>query len=157
MSVCDCCGQPVPPATDPDAVWRIDISGCLDAKGHALSLNDYGLNKFAFSEKLQRIKRIVRNAVITADVPPLPAVHVQLHFRPASNRFRDKDNLVATLKPAIDALHQPDPTPNVPVPFTPIVPGDDPRYVSWEPPILHPWRRGEPAALWLVLRALERT
>jgi hypothetical protein len=37
------------------------------------------------------------------------------------------------------------------VPFDPIVDGDDPRFVTWSPPVLHAWQRGLPPELWLVL------
>ena len=141
---------------DPNA-WHVDITAALKPNGAIpLSLNSR-LHWAAHAKIVDRIKAITRNAIITAEVPPMPAVHVEMHYRPANNARRDRDNLVATLKPALDALHQPDLSTHNPVPYEPIVPGDDPRYVSWEPPILHPWRRGVPPALWLILRPMEAT
>lgn len=135
------------------AEWRIDITGALDAKGKVpLSLNSR-MHWAAHAAGVARIKNVTRNAIIAVDVPHLDHVHVEMHYRPATNRFRDIDNLVATMKPAIDALHQRDTSPNAPVPFEPIVDGDDPRFVTWTPPVLHPWVKGEPAGLWLILRS----
>jgi crossover junction endodeoxyribonuclease RusA len=134
-----------------DGIYRVDISAALNAKGQVpLSLNSR-MHWAAHAAAVARVKAVTRNALMAAAVPPMQGVHVQLHYRPASNRFRDVDNIVATLKPAMDALHQRDESRNAPVPFDPIVPGDDPRFVTWEPPILHPWERGRAAALWLVL------
>lgn len=141
---------------DPDvAMWRVDISAALDAKGRVpLSLNSR-LHWAAYAAAVDRIKSVTRNAVIAAGVPPMQCVHVEMHYRPATNRFRDVDNIVATLKPAMDALHQRDTSKHAPVDFEPIVAGDDPRYVSWTPPILHPWVRGRAPALWLILAPRE--
>jgi len=145
-------GQPDP--RDLIAEWRIDITPALKPDGKVpLSLNDRGMHWAAKAKAIERVKAVTRNAVTSADVPHLDHVHVELHYRPKTNRFRDVDNVTATLKPAIDALHQPDTSENAPVPFVPIVDGDDPRFVSWRPPVLHPWVKGQPAALWLVLRA----
>lgn len=139
------------------AEWRIDISGCLDATGKVpLSLNSR-MHWAAHASAVSRVKAVTRNAVMVADVPHLAHVHVEMHYRPATNRFRDIDNLVATQKPAVDALHQRDSSPNVPVPFAPIVDGDDPRYVTCAWPVLHPCLKGQPAALWLMLRSFSET
>lgn len=137
------------------AEWAVDITAALDGKGRVpLSLNDRD-HWAAHAAKVARVKAVTRNAVLAAGVPHLPAVHVELHYRPGSNRFRDVDNIVATLKPALDALHQHDTAANHPVPYDPIVDGDDPRFVTWQPPILHRWERGAAPALWLVLRLAE--
>lgn len=143
-------GRPDP--RDTVAEWRIDISAALDAKGKVpLSLNSR-MHWAAHASAVARIKNVTRNAVLAADVPHLDHVHVEMHYQPRSNRFRDIDNLVATLKPAIDALHQRDTAANVPVPFSPIIDGDDPRFLSWSPPVLHPWSSGH-HGLWLILRS----
>jgi crossover junction endodeoxyribonuclease RusA len=144
-------GQPDP--RDEVAEWRVDISAVLDSKGKApLNLNDR-LHWAAKAAKVARVKAATRNAVMAADIPHLDYVHVELHYRPASNRFRDVDNTVATLKPVIDALHSRDTSDNAPVPYDPIIDGDDPRFVSWSPPTLHPWIKGKTPAMWLVLRS----
>lgn len=146
-------GHPDP--ADDVAEWRIDLDGVLDARGRVpLTLNSR-LHWAATASAVKRIKAITRNAVLAADVPHLAHVHVELHYRPKTNQYRDPDNLVATMKPAIDALHHVDPEPNSPVPFSPIVDGDDPRYVTWSPPTIHPWEKGSPPSLWLILRSYE--
>jgi len=139
---------------DEDTIWRVDISAALDAKGKVpLSLNSR-MHWAAHASAVARVKAVVRNAVMAAEIPHLDRVHVEMHYRPASNRFRDVDNTVATLKPAIDALHTRDTSTNAPVPFEPIVDGDDPRFVTWSPPVLHPWVKGQLPALWLILRSV---
>ena len=145
-------GRPDP--RDLVAEWRLDITGALKPDGKVpLTLNDRGMHWAAKANATARVKAVVRNAVMAAEVPHLEHVHVELHYRPKTNRFRDIDNIVATLKPAIDALHHPDSSEKSPVPFEPIVDGDDPRFVTWSPPVLHAWQRGLPPALWLVLRS----
>lgn len=134
--------------------WRLDLDAVLDAKGRVpLSLNDR-LHWAAKATKVDRVKNATRNAVMAAAIPHLAHVHVEMYYRPKTNRFRDVDNTVATMKPIIDALHTPDKAANHPVPFDPIVDGDDPRYLTWSPPVLHPWEKGKPASLWLILRSV---
>jgi crossover junction endodeoxyribonuclease RusA len=144
-------GQPDP--RDDVAEWRVDISAVLDAKGRApLNLNDR-MHWAAKAKATSRVKAATRNAVMAAEIPHLDHVHVEMHYRPASNRFRDIDNMVATLKPVIDALHTRDTSENAPVPYDPIVDGDDPRFVTWSPPTLHAWVKGSQPGLWLVMRS----
>jgi len=129
------------------ATWRIDLPF---AKGKPpLSLNDRGMNPFAHANAVEKVKAITRTAVREAGVPELAQVHVELHYRPLDNRHRDEDNLVATLKPCIDALHQPDERSR----WAGILPGDDPRYVSWSRPKIHRKVKGQVAATWLILRS----
>src|SRR6266700_3799470 len=110
----------LPDPRDAVAEWRIALPF---AKGKPpLSLNDRH-SPFAHAAIVNKIKAIVRNAVREAAVPELGYVHVEMHYRPAINRIRDVDNLIATLKPCIDALHQPDERPR----WTGILPGDDAR------------------------------
>lgn len=136
------------------SLWRVDISPALKPNGSVpLSLNDRGMHWAAKAHAIDRVKSVVRNAVMAEAIPHVDHVHVEIHFRPKTNRFRDVDNIVATLKPAIDALHHRDTAENAPVPYEPIVDGDDPRYLTWAPPILHAPIKGEPAALWLILRS----
>ena len=120
-----------------------------------LSLNYRGMHWAAKAKAVDKVKSVVRNAIMAADVPHLDHVHVEMHYRPKTNRVRDIDNTVATQKPAVDALHQRDTSENCPVPYEPIIDGDDPRYVTCSWPVLHPWVKGQPAALWLILRAVE--
>jgi hypothetical protein len=89
-------GQPDP--RDAGASWRIDISAALTIKGAVpLSLNDR-MHWAARAKAVDRVKAIVRNAVMAAEIPHLDHVHVEMHYRPKTNRFRDIDNTVATLK-----------------------------------------------------------
>ncbi len=62
--------------------------------------------------------------VVTADAR---MIHVELIYTPRDSRRRDRDNLVATLKPCIDGLVD-----------AGIVPDDSPEYVTWTPPIIAP-------------------
>jgi hypothetical protein len=143
-----------PDPRDNIAEWRIDISDALTPKGTVpLSLNDRGMHWAAHAKAVARVKAAVRNAVMAADIPHLDYVHVEMHYRPKTNRFRDVDNTVATLKVAIDALHHRDTSENAPVPYEPIIDGDDPRFLSWTPTILHPAAKGRDPGLWLVLRS----
>lgn len=137
-------GEPDPRADV--AIWRITVP--FAAGKPPLTLNDRH-HPMAHAGIVNKIKALTRTAVREADVPELGHVHVEMHYRPAVNRIRDVDNLVATLKPMIDALHQPDERSR----WEPIVPGDDPRYVSWSPPVLHPAVKGMPASTWLLLRS----
>jgi crossover junction endodeoxyribonuclease RusA len=76
-----------------------------------------------------RIKHQVRADVTTlvtnARIPACHAIHVQLVYVPRDHRIRDCDNLVATLKPCIDAIRACD-----------VVPDDSPQYVTWGMPII---------------------
>ena len=58
---------------------------------------------------------------------PCESIHVELIYVPRDRRARDRDNLVATLKPCIDALVR-----------AGLVPDDTPEFVSWAPPIIAP-------------------
>lgn len=49
------------------------------------------------------IRVVVHHAALLVDEPLGPCEAV-LHWRPRDNRRRDQDNLVATLKPCLDAL-----------------------------------------------------
>lgn len=136
----------LPDPRDAVTVWEIDLPFADGKPPLTLNARDHWA---AHATKVERIKAITRNAVRAASVPQLGHVHVELHYRPATNRFRDIDNLVATQKPCVDALHQADERSH----WEPIVPGDDPRYASWSPPVLHPPVKGLGAATWLVLRS----
>lgn len=72
-----------------------------------------------------RVTREVRAHVAWAMVhsQPCERIHVTLVYVPRDKRRRDRDNLVATLKPCIDGLVD-----------AGIVPDDSPEYVSWTPP-----------------------
>lgn len=138
-------GQPDP--RDAIEEWRLPLP--FRDNRPPMSLNDRYAHFAIRANRVDGIKKLVRAAVIAAKVPVLDHVHVEFHYRPKANLVRDADNLVATLKPCIDAIHQPfthDPA------WHPIVRGDDARYVSWTPPVLHPANKRLGPACWLVLR-----
>lgn len=136
-------GEPDP--RDAVSEWRIDLP-FKDGKP-PITLNGSHGNQFAHNAKVKYVKSITRNAVRDAGVPHLDMVHVEIHWRPPTNARRDPDNVVATLKPCIDALHQPEDR------WSPIVDGDEPRYVSWSRPTIHPANKTLGPATWLILRA----
>lgn len=75
-----------------------------------------------------RITREVRGYVAGMAIyrkPNQQPIHVTLVYVPRDSRRRDRDNLVATLKPCIDGLVD-----------AGIVPDDTPDFVSWEPPVI---------------------
>ena len=64
----------------------------------------------------------------------VPRIIVELFYVPRDRRTRDADNLVATLKPCLDAL-----TAKGMVrgwPCHPVVTDDDPQHVTWLPPVI---------------------
>ena len=75
------------------------------------------------------LKKALRDAVRVGlwreKVTPCESAHVVLVYVPRDKRGRDRDNLVATLKPCIDGLVD-----------AGIVPDDTPDFVSWEPPVI---------------------
>lgn len=119
-----------------------------------LSLNDRGRGKGYIRARARKIRE-VRTAVFVRGrqlkMTPAPHVHVQLYYVPRDRRARDADNLVATLKPAIDALTAKGRDRGSPA--LGVVPDDTPEYVSWSPPrILEPDEHGP--RLWLEVQAL---
>ena len=76
-------------------------------------------------------------------IPSLGRCSVQLHYRPLTNRHRDTDNLVASLKPVCDAIVREG-----------LVPDDTPAYMVKPEPIIHPWAkrvRLKHRVLWVVV------
>ncbi len=136
---CPACGHEVAQLDE----WRVDLPYARPP----LSLNDRGAWQ-GRARTIEALKARTRVAVTHAEVPALARVHVTLHYRPRDNRIRDADNLVATLKPCIDALHQPA------LGWSPIVGGDDRRFVSWSPPVIHPAVKGTPPGVWLTIAAV---
>lgn len=95
-------------------------------------------------------KRVVEDTmwlVRSVRVPALAACSVQLHYRPTSNRRRDTDNLVPTLKPICDALVR-----------AGVVVEDTPRFVRRPEPVIHRWAKAAypPRVLWVVLTECEQ-
>ncbi|WP_063710918.1 hypothetical protein [Nocardia niigatensis] len=114
-----------------------------------LSLNDRGRTpgaRYAHARRVAEVRATVHRLARAAQLPRgLDRVTVLLHYRPRDNRRRDTDNLVATLKPACDALaagtraH----------PGYGMVPDDIPRHMAKPEPIIHEAERGKRGALWL--------
>ena len=119
-----------------------------------LSLNDRGRSRRAALAKARKVKDL-RAAVTTVGrslkMKAAPHLHVALHYVPPDRRTRDRDNLVATLKPCIDALTARGATRGWAC--LSLVPDDDPGHVSWSPPVIHEPDAAGPR-LWLVVTAL---
>lgn len=115
-----------------------------------LSLND----RLHYRARAKRVKAI-RTAVWVRGrqlgVKAVPHVHVVLHYVPRDSRDRDPDNLVATLKPAIDALTAAGAERGRIC--LGIVPDDTPEHVSWSSPVIHDPDEHGPR-LWLEVTAL---
>ncbi len=80
--------------------------------------------------KAKAVAQLRRDAHLLAEAARVPAcsrIHVQLHYVPRDARRRDRDNLVATLKPVLDGLVD-----------AGVVPDDTDEYVTWSPPIIDP-------------------
>jgi len=137
-------GQPDP--RELIAEWRVPIP-FKDGKP-LLSLNDRTTNYMAHASKVEKVKALTRQALRDAGIPPMRHAHIEMHYRPKTRQLRDVDNLVATLKPMIDAFHQPD----VRSGWVGLLAGDDARYVSWSPPVLHEPDKAKGPATWLVVR-----
>ncbi|MEU0871633.1 hypothetical protein [Nocardia brasiliensis] len=114
---------------------------------------------FAHARKVAEVRAKVLELAEAADLPRgLAHVTVQLHYRPRDQRRRDTDNLVATLKPACDALTIGRPAKisrtGKPVPALlgyGMVPDDIPRHMAKPEPVIHDAERGKPGALWLEI------
>ena len=120
-----------------------------------LSLNDRG-----HWAKRAAIVRDLRHEVVTRlrhKKVPRPAAHVvvQFHYRPRQNRTRDTDNLIATIKPLVDALTPPTPARRhgkkilPPVPGYGLVPDDTPEFVTRPEAVIH--QASPNPACWLTL------
>jgi len=105
--------------------WTLQIDGF-----DPLSLNDRG-----HWSKHRQLKAEWRTEVgwlaKQQRIPRLRRIRVDLHAYPATNRRRDADNLVATLKPCIDGLRDAD-----------VIVDDTPDHVTFSPPTIHPSRCG---------------
>lgn len=112
-----------------------------------LSLNDRRHRMVIWRES-RNLRNRVRTYAQHVGIPRLNAIHVQLEWTPATRRKRDADNVVATLKPAIDGLrdypakYKRDPHTGekrlVEPAWRGVVPDDDPEHVTWSQPIIHP-------------------
>ncbi|GAB4582606.1 RusA family crossover junction endodeoxyribonuclease [Nocardia sp. IFM 10818] len=114
---------------------------------------------FAHARKVAEVRAKVLQLAESAELPRgLEHVTVQMHYRPRDNRRRDTDNLIATLKPACDALTVGRPAgisrKGKPIPELlgyGLVPDDIPAHMAKPEPIIHPAERGKGGALWLEI------
>lgn len=118
-----------------------------------LSLNDRG----SWRAKARKVKELRVRTAWRARALIGPAgvtaahIHVQLTYVPPDRRDRDPDNLVATLKPCIDALTGAGVARGWPC--YPMVADDTPAHVTWAAPkILEPDVHG--GRLWLTISVM---
>lgn len=115
-----------------------------------LRVGDYtkpplSLNDRMHWRKKASITKTVRYIVLVEarrEVPPCAAAVVELHYVPRDARRRDRDNLVATLKPCMDGLVD-----------AGVIPDDTPEYLTWTVHI-DPPNRADPH-LYLLIRESE--
>lgn len=96
----------------------------------------------------RRLARSVRQATCVCArakrVPPCGRIAVELHYQPPRRGRMDADNLVATVKPAVDGLRD-----------AGVIVDDDSTRVVLASPVIHPPEPGQRAGLvWLVIRDL---
>lgn len=114
---------------------------------------------FAHARTVAEVRGTVHRLAQAAGLPRgLEHITVQLHYRPRDRGRRDTDNLIATAKPAYDALAAGRPArisaKGKPVPALVgygMVPDDIPAHMSKPEPIIHEAERGKPGALWLEI------
>jgi hypothetical protein len=110
-----------------------------------LSLNDRRHRMVVYRVQKQ-VRDRVRQAARAQGVPRLQSIHMAMHWTPSTNRGRDEDNAVATLKSAIDGLRDyPARYRNVngqrvltAAPWVGVVADDTAEFVTWDRPCLHP-------------------
>lgn len=123
-----------------------------------LSLNDHRMH---YMQKARIVRQLREEVVMLLRLHRIarPARHVEVtfHYRPRDNRARDTDNLIATIKPLVDALGPGRPAKMgrkgkiiQPVAGYGLVPDDTPQYVTRPEPVIH--RSDGPPACWLDLK-----
>ena len=125
--------------------WEIEVPMVMtdrDGKPRPWTLND----RPHWSKRRMnaaRIKSDVAWRIKQAKIPMLAHVTVQLHYAPGDARKRDADNLVASAKPAVDAI------------VGLVVKDDTPEFVTHLMPVIHPGSRRTCGVrrLWLEITA----
>lgn len=144
-----------PPAANSLRSWRLELPYVKPP----LSLNDRRPRMVIWRDQ-HNLRNQVRYLARAAKIPRLDRIDVALHYEPTDRRTRDQDNLVATLKPAIDGLRDYGPRYRdarmVEAAWVGIVADDSPEHVTWPRPIIHAARpRGagerQHGRLWLVI------
>lgn len=107
-----------------------------------LSMNDRG-HHFARARKIKQVRQIVHLRAL-ADLTPMPAASMTLHYQPRDSRRRDSDNLMATVKAVADGLRD-----------AHVIPDDDYKHLRHNEPVIHPPRKGQPGRLWVELEQME--
>ena len=103
-----------------------------------LSLND----RMHWRKKAGITKKVRAGVFLDAEsIPVLGWATVELHYVPRDRRRRDRDNLVATLKPCMDGLVD-----------AGVIPDDTPEYLTWTVHI-DPPNRADPHLYLLVKEA----
>lgn len=108
-----------------------------------LSMNDRA-HYMARARKVREVRRVV--AALCAEIEPMPAAVLTLHYQPRDKRRRDTDNLFATVKACADGIRD-----------AGLIPDDDTRYLSHREPVIHQPAKGQPGRLWLELTPREET
>lgn len=117
--ICGCKCHPREARELADGEWLIELPITKP-----MSLND----RSHWSQKAEDVAQLRADAgwcVREAKVARCQKVRVTMIYEPRDKRRRDKDNLVATLKPIVDALVD-----------TSVIPDDTPEHVEYEMPLI---------------------
>ena len=114
---CECHGREV--VARPDGTWQIELPISTP-----LSLND----RSHWSVKGRQVAALRRDAgwcAREAKIARCRKIKVTLIYEPRNERRRDKDNLVATLKPVVDGLVD-----------VGVIPDDTPEHIEYDMPLI---------------------
>jgi len=114
-----------------------------------LRVGDYTKPPLSLNDRMHWRKKAGITKIIRRDICNAAANHiallgwavVELHYVPRDKRRRDRDNLVATLKPCMDGLVD-----------AGVIPDDTPEYLTWTVHI-DPPNRADPHLYLLVKEA----
>ena len=138
---------------------RLQVTVPLAFTKPPLSLNDHRMHHMQRARIVRQLREEVVMMLRLRRVPK-PAQHVKVtfHYRPRDNRARDTDNLIATVKPLVDALGPGRPARmsrkgkiTQPVPGYGLVPDDTPEFVTRPEPVIHRADKTKGPACWLAL------
>lgn len=107
-----------------------------------ISPNGSRMHPHAHAGRVRGVLDAARYAIRNAHLEPVDRAHVELHWRIPDKRRRDADNLLALLKPCLDALVK-----------ERVLKDDSFRYVPAVTCCIHP-PNGDPASLWLVIEEI---
>jgi hypothetical protein len=112
-----------------------------------LNLNDRHGHWAARHAAVKPVRKAAWALARQAKIPRCSKIRVELHYRPATRRDRDEDNLVATMKVLVDGI----------VGDAQVVPKDTGRHVERLMPVIHEVEDGRPGELWLSVTILDHT